>query len=86
VGNPGCDGGSHRRQFCHPNSYYWWILAALGTLFVIEWIRRKDWHKALASLKGMAVGWGWAFVIRFIIGLIMIGFGSFGPGYNLHFS
>jgi len=49
------------------------ILAALGTLFVIEWIRRKDWHKALASLKGMAVGWGWAFVIRFIIGLIMIG-------------
>ena len=49
------------------------ILAALGTLFVIEWIRRKDWNKALASLKGMAVGWGWAFVIRFIIGLIMIG-------------
>jgi len=49
------------------------ILAALGTLFGIEWIRRKDWRKALASLKGMAVGWGWAFVIRFIIGLIMIG-------------
>ena len=49
------------------------ILAALVTLFGIEWIRRKDWRKALASLKGMAVGWGWAFVIRFIIGLIMIG-------------
>jgi uncharacterized protein len=49
------------------------ILAALGTLFGIEWIRRKDWRKALASLKGMAIGWGWAFVIRFIIGLIMIG-------------
>jgi uncharacterized protein YqgC (DUF456 family) len=49
------------------------ILAALGTLFVIEWIRRKDWHKALVSLKGMAFGWGWAFVIRFIIGMIMIG-------------
>ena len=49
------------------------ILAALGTLFVIEWIRRKDWRKALASLKGMLVGWGWAFVIRFIIGMIMIG-------------
>ena len=49
------------------------ILAALGTLFVIECIRRKDWRKALASLKGMAIGWGWAFVIRFIIGLVMIG-------------
>ena len=49
------------------------ILAALITLFGIEWIRRKDWRKALASLKGMLVGWGWAFVIRFIIGMIMIG-------------
>jgi uncharacterized protein YqgC (DUF456 family) len=49
------------------------ILAALLTLFVIEWIRRKDWRKALISIKGMLVGWGWAFVIRFIIGVIMIG-------------
>jgi uncharacterized protein YqgC (DUF456 family) len=49
------------------------ILAALATLFVIECIRRKDWRKALASLKGMAIGWGWAFVIRFIIGIVMIG-------------
>jgi hypothetical protein len=49
------------------------ILAALGTLFAVEWLRRKDWRKALASLKGMAIGWGWAFVIRFIIGMIMIG-------------
>jgi hypothetical protein len=49
------------------------ILAALLTLFVIEWIRRKDWRKALTSLKGMLVGWGWAFVIRFIIGVVMIG-------------
>jgi len=49
------------------------ILAALATLFGIEWIRRRDWRKALAALKGMAIGWGWAFVIRFIIGLIMIG-------------
>jgi uncharacterized protein len=49
------------------------ILAALLTLFAIEWIRRKDWRKALASIKGMLIGWGWAFVFRFIIGLIMIG-------------
>ena len=49
------------------------ILAALATLFGIEWLRRKDWRKALASLRGMLIGWGWAFVFRFIIGLIMIG-------------
>jgi hypothetical protein len=49
------------------------ILAALGTLFVIEWIRHKDWRKALVTIKGMAVGWSWAFVIRFIIGIFMIG-------------
>jgi uncharacterized protein YqgC (DUF456 family) len=49
------------------------ILAALATLFGIEWIRCKNWRKAMASLKGMMIGWGWAFVIRFIIGLVMIG-------------
>jgi len=49
------------------------ILAALLTLFGIEWLRRKDWRKALASIKGMMIGWGWAFVIRFIIGMVMIG-------------
>ena len=49
------------------------ILAALLTLFGIEWLRRKDWRKALASIRGMLVGWGWALVIRFIIGLVMIG-------------
>jgi uncharacterized protein len=48
------------------------ILAALLTLFGIEWARRKDWRKALASIKGMLTGWGWAFVIRFIIGVVMI--------------
>lgn len=49
------------------------ILAALLTLFGIEWIRRKDWRKALRSMKGMIVGCGWAFVFRFIMGVIMIG-------------
>jgi uncharacterized protein YqgC (DUF456 family) len=49
------------------------ILAALLTLFGIEWLRRKNWRKALASIKGMLIGWGWAFVVRCITGLIMIG-------------
>jgi uncharacterized protein YqgC (DUF456 family) len=49
------------------------IMSALLTLFAIEWIRRKDWRKALVSIKGMMIGWGWAFVVRFIIGMVMIG-------------
>lgn len=49
------------------------ILAGLLTLFGIEWLRRKDWRKALASMKGMMIGWGWAFVIRLITGMVMIG-------------
>jgi uncharacterized protein len=49
------------------------ILGGLLALFLIEWLRLKDWRRALASMKGMLIGWGWAFVFRFIIGLIMIG-------------
>jgi hypothetical protein len=49
------------------------VFAALLVLFLIEWARRKDARQALTSLKGMLIGWGWAFVFRFIIGLVMIG-------------
>jgi uncharacterized protein YqgC (DUF456 family) len=49
------------------------ILATLLVLFLIEWLRLKDARKALASMRGMLIGWGWAVVFRVIIGLIMIG-------------
>ncbi|MBN2388757.1 MAG: DUF456 domain-containing protein [Anaerolineales bacterium] len=49
------------------------ILAAIGTLYLAEWVRLKDSQKAFTTMKGMMVGCGWAFVIRFIIGLVMIG-------------
>ena len=50
------------------------ILAALLVLFLLEWMRLKNARKALASMRGMLVGCGWAIVFRFIIGLVMIGF------------
>lgn len=50
------------------------VAAALLALFLIEFARRKDAKQALESMKGMLVGCGWAFVIRFIMGLFMIGF------------
>jgi len=49
------------------------LLSALLVLFLIEWIRLRDWRRALNSMKGMLVGCGWAFVIRFIMGMVMIG-------------
>jgi uncharacterized protein YqgC (DUF456 family) len=49
------------------------ILGGLLVLFLIEWLRLSDWKRALASMKGMLIGWGWAFVFRFIIGMIMVG-------------
>ena len=49
------------------------ILAALLVLFLLELMRLKNARKAFASMRGMLVGCGWAFVFRFIMGLIMIG-------------
>ena len=49
------------------------ILASLLVLYLVEWLRLKDPKRAVASMKGMLIGCGWAFVFRFIIGLVMIG-------------
>jgi uncharacterized protein len=48
------------------------LLFALAGVFIVEWIRVRDWKKAFESLRGMATGCGWSVVARFIIGLIMI--------------
>jgi len=48
------------------------IAGALGRLFLAEFLFSRDYRKALAVTKGMAIGWGWAFVLQFGIGLMMI--------------
>ena len=48
------------------------IAAALGAIFLAEFVSSKDYRKALAVTKGMAIGWGWSFVARFGVGLMMI--------------
>ncbi len=48
------------------------IAAALGGLFLAEFISSRDYRKALAITKAMAIGWGWSFVVQFGIGLMMI--------------
>jgi len=49
------------------------IAAALGGLFLAEFVFSKDHRKALRVTKGMAIGWGSAFVLRFGVGLVMVG-------------
>jgi uncharacterized protein YqgC (DUF456 family) len=48
------------------------LILAPVVIFLIEWSKQKDWRKALLSIRGMAVGWGFSFVGRFGIGVLMI--------------
>jgi uncharacterized protein len=49
------------------------ILFSLAALFLLELLRQHDWRTALGSTRSMAVGCGWAVVMRFGMGLAMIG-------------
>ncbi len=48
------------------------VAAPLG-LFAAEVTRLRDRNKAFNSTKAYMIGWGWAFVARFLIGLVMTG-------------
>lgn len=48
------------------------IIAALIGLFAVEMLRLKDLQLAFESARSMAVGCGWAAVIRFGMGIVMI--------------
>lgn len=48
------------------------LILAVGGIFLVEFIRHKDWRKAFTSTRSMAAGCGWAVVARFFIGLLMI--------------
>lgn len=50
------------------------LAAAPVALFVAELRRLKDRDSAITSTKAYMIGWGWAFGVRFLIGLVMIGF------------
>lgn len=48
------------------------LVAALIGLFAVEYARLKDTDRALESTRSMAIGCGWAALVRFGIGLVMI--------------
>ena len=48
------------------------FLGAILAMFIAEWIRRKNWRDAINATTGLAVGCGWAVVLRFGLGVVMI--------------
>lgn len=49
------------------------LIAALATLFLVEWRRLKDKKIALNSMKNMVIGLGWSVLVRYGIGVVMVG-------------
>lgn len=49
------------------------LVAAPVGLFAAEQIRLRNRTAALESTKAYMVGWGWAFLARFLIGVLMTG-------------
>lgn len=50
------------------------ILGAPLVLYVSEYGRKRDRNRAWKVTRGLMVGWGWSFVARFFLGLLMISF------------
>jgi uncharacterized protein YqgC (DUF456 family) len=48
------------------------IIAAPLVLFASEYFRLKDHGQALEVMRGLLVGWGWAFLLRFGIGIVVM--------------
>jgi len=49
------------------------LAAAPVGVFLVEFIRRKEWRAALRVAWSLMVGWGWSIGIRITIGILMIG-------------
>lgn len=48
------------------------FIAALLALFAVEYHRLQDVQKAVDSTRSMAIGCGWAAIVRFGMGIVMI--------------
>ena len=48
------------------------ILAPLAILG-LEYLRKRDWKAAWQATRGLLFGWGLSFLVRFAIGLFMVG-------------
>jgi uncharacterized protein YqgC (DUF456 family) len=49
------------------------LVAAPLAVLLLEYRRGRDWQRAWRATRGLALGWGLSFLVRFGIGLGMIG-------------
>jgi uncharacterized protein YqgC (DUF456 family) len=48
------------------------LIAAPLVLYLLEWSRLRDHEQAFQSLKALVTGWGFSYVARLGIGLVMV--------------
>jgi uncharacterized protein len=48
------------------------LIATPLAVLLIEFLRSRDWNKTWIAVRGLAVGWGLSFVVRLLIGVVMI--------------
>jgi uncharacterized protein YqgC (DUF456 family) len=48
------------------------LLLAIVGIFLVEYLRIKDWRQALESTKGLALGCGWGVIARFGFGVLVL--------------
>lgn len=48
------------------------LIALLIAIFLLELLRNREWTTAWKATRGLALGWGLSFFVRFGIGLAMI--------------
>jgi uncharacterized protein YqgC (DUF456 family) len=49
------------------------IIAAPLAVVLLQYLRLRDLQKAWESLRGLVTGWGLSFVVRLLIGVVMMG-------------
>lgn len=49
------------------------VLLAIAVLLLVEWARRRNFKESWKAVRGLLSGCGWAVVIRFIMGMVMVG-------------
>lgn len=49
------------------------VIAAPLSVLLLEYWRGHDWPKAWRALRGLAIGWGSSFIVRFLVGLMIMG-------------
>ena len=48
------------------------LIAAPAVILLLEYWHRRDWGKSWQATRGLVLGWGLSFLVRFGIGLLMV--------------